>query len=123
QEWAENLVRKEALCARAEQLAESTEWDSAAAGIKQLQAEWKAIGPVRRDVSEVVWTRFRSAADRFFERYHNRHRIAAAEQLAECEALVVALEGLAALEEAPGDLAVQVQTLRTTISNAPQLEG
>ncbi len=91
--------------------------------MKNLQAEWKTIGPVRRDKSEVVWNRFRSAADKFFERYHNRHKVAAAEQLAEREALVVALETLAALEEAPSDLAAQVQALRTTISNAPRVEG
>lgn len=123
EEWNENLARKEALCERAEQLAESTEWDTAASEVKKLQAEWKAIGPVRHDKSEVVWYRFRSAADKFFERYHNRHKVAAAEQLAEREALVVALESLAALEEAPSDLAAQVQTLRTTISNAPHVEG
>lgn len=123
QEWNENLARKEALCERAEQLTESTEWDTAADELKKMQTEWKAIGPVRRDKSEVVWARFRSAADKFFERYHNRHKLAEAEQLAESEALVVALEGLAALEEEPGDLAAQVQTLRTTISNAPQLDG
>ena len=122
-EWDENLARKEALCERAEQLAESTEWDAAASEVKKLQAEWKTIGPVRHDKSEVVWNRFRSAADKFFERYHNRHQIAAAEKLAEHEALVVALESLAALEEAPADLAAQVQTLRTTISNAPHVEG
>jgi len=123
EQWNENLARKEALCERAEQLTESTEWDTAASEVKKLQAEWKAIGPVRHDKSEVVWNRFRSAADKFFERYHNRHKVAAAEQLAEREALVVALEGLAALEEAPSDLAARVQTLRTTISSAPQVGG
>src|SRR6185369_8592441 len=123
QEWNENLARKEALCERAQQLADSTDWDTTASELKKLQAEWKAIGPVRRDKSEEVWARFRSAADKFFERYSSRHKIAAAVQLAECEALVVALESLAALEEAPSDLAAQVQTLRTTISNAPHVEG
>jgi hypothetical protein len=122
-EWSENLARKEALCERAEQLAESTEWETAAADLKNLQAEWKTIGPVRREKNEMIWARFRSAADKFFARYHDRHKIAAAEQLAESEALVVALESLAALDEAPDDLAAQVQTLRTTISKAPQFEG
>ncbi|HXC51490.1 MAG TPA: DUF349 domain-containing protein [Candidatus Limnocylindrales bacterium] len=123
QEWNENLARKEALCERAQQLADSTDWDTTASELKKLQAEWKAIGPTRRDKSEEVWTRFRSAADKFFERYANRHKIAAAAQLAECEALVVALENLGASEDAPSDLAAQVQTLRTTISNLPQPEG
>ena len=100
-EWNENLARKEALCERAEQLTESTDWDAVASELKKLQADWKAIGPVRHDKSEVVWNRFRSAADKFFERYHNRHKIAAAEKIAEHAALVVALESLVALEEAP----------------------
>ncbi len=121
-EWNENLARKEALCERAEQLTESTDWDAAAAELRKLQADWKTIGPVRHNKSDVVWNRFRSAADKFFERYHGRHKVAVAEKVAEYAALVVALEGLVALEEAPADLAAQVQTLRTTISNAPPVE-
>ncbi|HYC57208.1 MAG TPA: DUF349 domain-containing protein [Candidatus Binatia bacterium] len=122
-EWDENLARKEALCERAEQLAESTDWDNAASEMKKLQADWKAIGPVQHSKSEAVWKRFRSAADKFFERYHKRHEVAAAAQLAEREALVVALEGLAAAEEIPEDLGAQVQTLRTSIADAPYVEG
>jgi hypothetical protein len=122
-EWNDNLARKEALCDRAEALAESTDWDASASELKKLQADWKTIGPVRHNKSEVVWNRFRSAADKFFERYHNRHAIAAAEKIAEHTALVVALENLVTLEEAPADLAAQVQTLRTTISKAPHVEG
>jgi hypothetical protein len=122
-EWNENLARKEALCERAETLAESTDWDAAASELKKLQADWKTIGPVRHNKSEVVWNRFRSAADKFFERYHNRHQIAAAEKIAEHTALVVALEQLVTPEEAAPDLAAQVQTLRTTISKAPHVEG
>ena len=77
-EWADNLAKKEALIAEAEQLAQSTEWDKAAARIKQLQAEWKKIGPVRKNKSEVVWQRFRAACDTFFERYKTRDQVAIA---------------------------------------------
>ena len=49
--WTANLTRKEALCARAEELATSREWDKAAAEIRRLQADWKTIGPVRRNKS------------------------------------------------------------------------
>lgn len=122
-EWDANLAGKEALCERAEQLAESTDWETTASAMKALQVEWKAIGAVQRAKSEVVWNRFRAAADKFFDRYHKRHEVAAAAQLAEREALVVELEGLAALEEAPEDLADQVQGLRTTIASAPTVEG
>jgi hypothetical protein len=112
--WTENMARKDALCERVEVLADSTDWDAAAAEIKRLQADWKTVGPVRRNKSEVVWNRFRAAADRFFERYHNRHQINMANKLAEREALVVELEGLAAEGEAPEGLLDRVQQLRTT---------
>ena len=114
--WADNLAKKEALCERAEALVESTEWDAAAAELKRMQAEWKTIGPVRRNKSEAVWERFRAAADRFFERYHNRHQIALASKLADREALVVELEGLVGNEDAemPANLPERVQELRTT---------
>lgn len=118
-EWTDNLERKEALCARAEELAQSTDWDQAAAEMKRLQAEWKNIGPVRRNKSEQVWNRFRAAADAFFERFHNRHQIALAGKIAEYEALVVQMEALAAAEEAPADLASQVANLRATIQKNP----
>mgnify|MGYP000741521232 CR=1 FL=1 len=122
-EWDENLTRKDALCERAEQLSESTEWDVAASELKKLQAEWKTVGPVSHKKSEAIWNRFRSAADKFFERYHKRHELAAAEKVAEHAVHVVGLESLVALEEAPDDLAAQVQALRTAIAGAPHVEG
>ena len=92
--WAANLVRKEALCASAEALAESTDWDAASARLRQLQAEWKAVGPVRKSKSEALWQRFRSACDGFFERYKHRDRIDFAAKAAPRETIVVELEGL-----------------------------
>lgn len=113
--WTENLTRKEALCARAEELSTSTEWDSAASEMKRLQADWKTIGPVRKNKSEIVWARFRAAADRFFERYHSRHEIALAAKLTEREAVVVELEAIAALpaDGLPATAAEDVQRLRS----------
>lgn len=114
--WSENLAKKEALSARAEALAQSTEWDTASAELKRLQAEWKTIGPVRKNKSDLVWNRFRTAADAFFERYHHRHEIALASKLTEREVLVVELEVLAGLstDAMPSDAANEVQRLRTT---------
>ena len=68
QQLAENLQRKEALLARAEELKESTEWKATAEAIKRLQAEWKAIGPVAKERSQELWDRFRAPANLFFER-------------------------------------------------------
>ena len=114
--WSDNQARKEALCLRAEALAESTEWDSASSELKRLQNEWKTVGPIRRNKSEEMWNRFRAAADRFFERYHNRHQINLANKLAEREAMIVELETLGAVEASarPADFAAKVQQIRTT---------
>jgi hypothetical protein len=99
--WAENLAKKDALCARAEALAESTDWEAAAAEIRRLQGEWKTIGPVKKSRSEAIWQRFRGACDKFFARYAQRHDLARAERVAAREAICAELEALATLEQPP----------------------
>jgi hypothetical protein len=110
--WAQNLAKKDALCARAEVLAESSDWDQAAAEIKRLQAEWRTIGPVKKSKSEAVWNRFRGACDRFFARHAARHDTARAERVAAREAICTTLEELSQGDEAPADLAATVRSLR-----------
>jgi hypothetical protein len=67
-ERVDNLKKKEALCARAESLTDSTDWVKTADAMKSLQAEWKQIGPVTRGNEKAVWERFRAACDKFFTR-------------------------------------------------------
>jgi hypothetical protein len=93
--WAENLAKKDALIQRAETAAQSSDWEAAAAEIKRLQAEWRTIGPVKKNRSEALWQRFRAACDAFFSRYAQRHDIARAERVAAREAIVSELEALA----------------------------
>ena len=63
-----NLDKKLALIARAEELADSTDWIKTADELKKLQAEWQQIGPVPRQETRATWKRFREACDRFFTR-------------------------------------------------------
>jgi hypothetical protein len=113
--WTDNLAKKEALCERAEALASSTDWDATASAMKRLQAEWKTVGPVRHNKSEAIWNRFRAATDQFFDRYHHRHEITLLSKLAEREALVVELEGLATADGLSAqERGEKVQQLRTT---------
>ena len=93
--WSVNQARKEALCARAEELAGSMAWEQAASEIRRLQAEWKTVGPVRRTRSEALWQRFRGACDAFFDRYKRRDQIELEAKQADREALVSELESLA----------------------------
>jgi hypothetical protein len=113
--WAANQAKKEALCARAEELAESRDWDRAAAELRRLQAEWKNVGPVRRSKSEALWQRFRGAADRFFDRYKRRDEIEVEARQADREGLITELEGLFPAEgsEPSADLLEKVRSLRT----------
>jgi Domain of Unknown Function (DUF349) len=118
--WAANLAKKDALCARAEELAASREWEKAAAEIRRLQSEWKTIGPVRRSKSEAIWQRFRAACDTFFDRYKRRDEIELEAKQADREALVTELESLAAVgtegsetPEVPPDLLERVRSLRS----------
>ncbi|HXG90151.1 MAG TPA: DUF349 domain-containing protein [Vicinamibacterales bacterium] len=125
-EWSENLAKKEALITEAEQLAQSTEWEKSAGRIKQLQVEWKKIGPVRKNKSEVVWQRFRGACDTFFERYKTRDQVAAAGKVADRETAVAELEGLlppadAADAPMPDDLYSKVQAARARYLQGPEL--
>ena len=110
--WAENLARKEALCVRAEALAQSTDWDPVAAEIKKLQAEWKTIGAVKKTRAEALWQRFRGACDTFFERYARRHDTARADRVAAREALCAEMDGLLSTDEAPAELLATVRGLR-----------
>ena len=63
----ENLEKKKALCEKAEALKDSTDWKTTADALTKLQKEWKTIGPVSKKYSDMVWKRFISACDYFFE--------------------------------------------------------
>ncbi len=126
QAWSENASKKEALCTQAEALAESTDWQAALTGIKQLQADWKVVGPVRRNRAELLWKRFRAACDKFFERYGSRHQIAEQLRVEQREGVVKQIETLAAEVAAgslPEGIAATVQDLWTQWQNGAGLSG
>ncbi len=57
---------KEALCERAEELADSTDWGPTSAAFRDLLTEWKAAGRASKDVDDTLWQRFKAAQDNFF---------------------------------------------------------
>ena len=65
---ADNLAQKTALCERAEELKDSTDWSNTTNAFVALQAEWKKIGPVAHKVSDALWKRFNTACNAFFDR-------------------------------------------------------
>lgn len=98
EEQAANLALKQALCEKAEALADSSDWVSTAQALRALQAEWKATGAVPRALSQRVWERFRKPCDHFFKRFaqHREERSRDWEQnLAKKQALCEKAETLA----------------------------
>lgn len=67
EEMEKNLVLKKALCEKAEALKDSTDWKNTSDKLIALQKEWKTVGAVARKHSDIVWKRFITACDYFFE--------------------------------------------------------
>ena len=57
---------------------------------------------MKKNRSEALWQRFRTACDHFFTRYTHRHDIARGERVAAREAIVTELESLVAADDAGG---------------------
>lgn len=75
-EHHENLEKKRALLAKAEELKDSEEWREAANALKKIQADWKKIGHVPKSESDKIWKDFRAACNHFFDRLtqHNKQK-------------------------------------------------
>lgn len=63
-----NLIIKEDICKRAEDVKDSEDLVYATNELKKLQREWKEVGPVPDKVSNAIWKRFRAACDEFFDK-------------------------------------------------------
>ncbi|MFI3315536.1 MAG: DUF349 domain-containing protein, partial [Rikenellaceae bacterium] len=67
-EMEENLQKKVAICVQAEAISQTDDWKKGTADLIALQKEWKTIGIVPRKQSDLIWKRFRTACDLFFEK-------------------------------------------------------
>jgi len=102
----ERLARMRTLCAGVEAVADSTDWEEAAAEIKRLQIEaqsvWgkrRAAGPSepeRKRQGDVLQQQFQAACDRFFERYRRRGDVELDAQLTTAETILGHLDALRA---------------------------
>ena len=62
-----NMQQKTDLCIQAETLKDSTDWKKATEEFICIQKKWKEVGPVPRKQSDIIWKRFRTACDYFFD--------------------------------------------------------
>ncbi len=63
-----NLEAKTQLCAKAEGLLEMDDMRQALDKLKQLHEDYKAIGPVPKEVQEELWERFKTASDKVYDK-------------------------------------------------------
>jgi len=100
-----NLEKKKQMCEKAEALKDSTDWKVTAEILTKLQKEWKEIGPVPKKHSELIWKRFVSACDYFFEqksKAESVHRTAEQENLEKKKAIIEKLNQINQ-EESPSE--------------------
>lgn len=67
----ENLQRKEDLIKQAIAIKDSDDWESTADRLKELQKEWKNLGPVPEKFKNEIFDRFKKVCDEFFENRRN----------------------------------------------------
>lgn len=63
-----NQAGKAQIVARAEYIAELSDWKAVSAEFRQLRDYWKGWGPAPRDAEDALWKRFKGAQDRFYAR-------------------------------------------------------
>lgn len=93
EEFASNLAKKAALCEKAEQMKDSTEWSKTAAVFVELQQEWKKIGPTHKKSADAIWKRFIKACDYFFDN-KNKNRQEERANLAKKRALIERIKAI-----------------------------
>ncbi|KQB44080.1 DUF349 domain containing protein [Flavobacterium daejeonense] len=67
-EQNENLNKKNALVAKANELKDSEDFAATTPIMKQIQEDWKKIGHVPRKYSDKVWAEFKDACNHYFDR-------------------------------------------------------
>ena len=78
---SDNLSKKQALVAKANELKVSTDYAATTPLFKQIQEEWKSIGHVPRKFSDKLWTDFRAACNEYFEKLKEQKSEANAEEV------------------------------------------
>jgi hypothetical protein len=93
----ENLTKKITLCEKAEALKESEDWKETTDKMIQLQKDWKTIGAVPKKQSDIIWKRFITACDYFFEQKNKNvksHKDEQENNLKRKKELITQIQGL-----------------------------
>lgn len=69
----ENLAKKRELVEKAQQVRESLEWEPTTNVLKDLQNQWREVGPVPYKFEKLLYEEFKGHCDHFFERKRGKN--------------------------------------------------
>ena len=70
-----NYNKKLALCEKAEEFKDRTDWSEASSEMDELMKSWKEIGPVPRKKARKLWNRFKKAMDTFYANRREHYKL------------------------------------------------
>ena len=113
----ENLEKKRALCEQAEALKDSTDWKATSDKLTQIQKDWKNIGPVPKKHSEIIWKRFVTACDYFFDQKAKATSSQKSVELVNLEKKKEIIAQLTAFNQEDGNNEVEIRALMKEWNN------
>ncbi|MGI4822594.1 MAG: DUF349 domain-containing protein [Janthinobacterium lividum] len=102
QSRTQNLARKQELLAQLRQLVESAETKDSSQKLKQLQADWKATGPVPQTDSQETWNTYHGLLDRYYANQGRFYELKELDRRRNQEAKEALVARAEALKDAPG---------------------
>jgi hypothetical protein len=102
QSRAQNLARKQELLGQLRQLVESAETKDSSQKLKQLQADWKATGPVPQTDSQETWNTYHGLLDRYYANQGRFYELKELDRRRNQEAKEALVARAEALKDAPG---------------------
>jgi hypothetical protein len=112
----DNLHKKQALVAKANELKDSEDFETATQTMKQIQEDWKKVGHVPRKFSDTLWNEFRAACNHYFERLKNSRKEENAEETTAYEGKKEYLDALRSFEMT-GDHKVDLDAIKKHIES------
>ncbi len=94
----DNLSKKQALVAKANELKESEDFAATTPIMKQIQEEWRSIGHVPRKFSDKLWGEFKQACNHYFDRLKDSKKEENAEEVEAFEKKKEYLESMKSFE-------------------------
>ena len=102
QSRAHNLARKQELLGQLRTLVESAETKDSSQKLKQLQADWKATGPVPQTDSQETWNTYHGLLDRYYANQGRFYELKELDRRRNQEAKEALVARAEALKDAPG---------------------